>query len=87
MTFEFMYDDSWYQYKDGMLVKQNSRGTYDSYFYRVCPVLIDLQNQLEAIPEYVRPRVMQGLLHAYHWGINNGKNEKIKEFKRVFNLD
>ena len=84
MPFEFMYDDSWYQYKDGKLIKQNSIGTYDNY---VCPVLIDLQNQMEAIPEDVRPRVMQGLLHAYSYGIKDGKNKKIAEFKRVFNLD
>ena len=86
-SFEFMYGDSWYKYEDGMLIKQNSLGKYNSYLHIVCPILKDLQNQLAAIPEDVRPLVMQGLLHAYSYGIVEGKNKKIQEFKSVFNLD
>ena len=87
MTFEFMYSNNWYQYNNGKLLKQNSFGTYIDYLDDVCPVVMELQNQLEAIPEDVRPVVMQGLLHAYGYGIIDGKKKKIAEFKRVFNLD
>lgn len=87
MTFEFMYGDTWYKYEEGKLMKQSSLGTYDSYFDTVCPVVRELQDQMEAIPEAVRPIVMQGLLHAYGYGIIDGKKKKIAEFKRVFNLD
>lgn len=87
MTFEFMYSNNWYQYNNGKLLKQNSFGTYIDYLDDVCPVVTELQNQLEAIPEDVRPVVMQGLLHAYGYGIIDGKKKKIAEFKRVFNLD
>ena len=87
MTFEFMYSDNWYQYNNGKLLKQNSFGTYIDYLDDVCPVVRELQDQLEAIPEDVRPVVMQGLLHAYGYGVIDGKKKKIAEFKRVFNLD
>jgi hypothetical protein len=87
MSFEFMYSGTWYQYNNGKLLKQNSCGTYIDYLDDVCPVLMELQDQLEAIPEDVRPVVMQGLLHAYGYGIIEGKNKKIAEFKRVFKLD
>ncbi len=87
MSFEFMYSGTWYKYDNGKLLKQNSLGSYIDYLDNICPVLIELQNQLEAIPEDVRPVVMQGLLHAYGYGIIDGKNKKIAEFKRVFNLN
>jgi len=87
MTFEFMYGDSWYKYEDGKIIQQRSDGTYSEWAEPVCPVVIELQNQMEAIPEDVRPVVMQGLLHAYGYGIIDGKNKKIAEFKRVFKLD
>ena len=87
MSFEFMYGDSWYKYDNGKLMKQSSLGTYDDYFDTVCPVLRELQDRMEFIPEDVRPVVMQGLLHAYGYGIVDGKKKKIAEFKRVFALD
>ena len=87
MSFEFMYGDTWYKYEDGKLLKQNLLETYLDPLDVVCPVLIELQQQMETIPEDVRPVVMQGLLHAYGYGIIDGKKKKIQEFKRVFNLD
>lgn len=87
MSFEFMYSGTWYKYSDGKLLKQNSLGNYIDYLDDVCPVLISLQEQLEAIPEDVRPIVMQGILHSYGYGVVDGKRKKIAEFKRVFNLD
>lgn len=87
MSFEFMYSGTWYKYTGGKLLKQNSLGNYVDYLDDVCPVLRGLQEQLEVIPEEVRPVVMQGILHAYGYGIVDGKKKKIAEFKRVFNLD
>ena len=87
MSFEFMYSGNWYKYTDRKILKQNSLGNYVDYLDDVCPVLRDLQEQMEAIPEAVRPVVLQGLLHAYGYGIVDGKKKKIAEFKRVFNLD
>lgn len=87
-TFEFTYSKSMYKFEDGKLLKQNSYGKYDPYFNtETPPVLAELQDQLEAIPEEVRPVVMQGLLHAYIWGVHDGKQAKIREFKRVFAID
>ena len=87
MTFEFTYSKSMYKFEDGKLLKQDSYGKYDPYFNtEVPPVLAELRDQLEAIPEEVRPVVMQGLLHAYIWGVHDGKQAKIREFKRVFEL-
>ena len=87
MSFEFMYCDSCYKYEDGNLMKQNSLKYYDPYFDTVCPVVRELQEQMEAIPNDLRPVVMQGLIHAYGYGVVDGKKKKIAEFKRVFNLD
>ena len=87
MSFEFMYGDTWYKYADGKLLKQNLLETYLDPLDIVCPVLKELQQQMETIPEDIRPVVMQGLLHAYGYGIIDGKKKKISEFKRVFNLD
>ena len=86
-TFEFMYGDTWYKYENGKLLKQNSLETYFDPIDIVCPVLRELQERMEFIPEDVRPVVMQGLLHAYGYGIVDGKKKKIAEFKRVFALD
>ena len=68
MTFEFIYDDTWYKYDDGKLKKKNSLDFYDDYSINV-PVIRELQEQMEAIPKDVRPLVMQGLLQAYGYGI------------------
>ena len=87
MSFEFMYSGSWYKYENGKLLKQNSIGKYLDPLDIVCPVLRELQDRMESIPEAVRPLVMQGLLHAYGYGIIDGKKKKIAEFKRVFGLD
>lgn len=87
MSFEFMYYDSWYRYENGKLLKQNLMGKYLDPPDVVCPVLKELQGQMEFIPEDVRPIVMQGLLHAYGHGVVDGKNKKIAEFKRVFALN
>ena len=88
MTFEFTYDKSWYKFEDGKLLKQNAWGKYDQYFNTgTPPVLAELQTRLEAIPEDIRPVVMQGLMHAYTWGVYDGKQEKIREFKGVFAID
>lgn len=87
MSFEFMYSGTWYKYENGTLLKRNSFGTYLDPLDIACPVLRELQQQMEAIPEDMRPVVMQGLLHAYGYGIVDGKRKKIAEFKRVFNLD
>jgi hypothetical protein len=87
MTFEFVYCNIWYKYEDGKIIQQCSDGTYSNWDEPVCPVVIELQKQLTAIPEDVKPVVMQGLLHAYCHGIIDGKNKKIAEFKRVFKID
>ena len=86
MSFEFMYDGAWYKYDDGKLKKKNYLDFYDDYSINV-PVLRKLQEQMEAVPKDVRHLVMQGILHAYGYGIVDGKKKKIAEFKRVFNLD
>lgn len=82
ISFEFMYNTSWYKYTDGWIYKQCGTG-----YYHYCPVLKELQDRMEFIPEEVRPIVMQGLLHTFSYGINAGEKKKIQEFKSVFALD
>ena len=60
MSFEFMYADSWYKYIDGHIIKRNSLGNYNEWCDTICPVLRELQQQIEAIPEDIRPVVMHG---------------------------
>lgn len=81
MSFEFMYGDFWYQYVQGWIYKCGR------YKEQVCPVLRELQDTLPDFSADQRSKIMGAILHSYFNGHDVGKKEKIKEFKRVFNLD
>ena len=83
MSFEFMYGTEWYKYEDRHIKKK--RG-FDYYEY-FCPVHVDLNNNLEGLSTDQLKNIMEAILHSYFYGIGEGKKEKIKEFKRVFNID
>ncbi len=82
-TFEFMYRDSWYKYEDGHIKKKYGFDYYD-YF---CPVYVDLSDKLKDLADDQCQTIMEAILHAYFYGIVEGKKEKIREFKKVLALD
>ena len=82
-SFEFMYGAAWYKYEDGHIKKKSSFDFYD-YF---CPVHIDISNKLKDLSIDQCESIMEAILHGYLYGFAQGKKEKIKEFKRVFQID
>ena len=82
-SFEFVYGATWYKYENGRINKKNCFGSYD-YF---CPVHVDIHNQLKDLSIDQCKSIMKAILHGYICGIAEGKQEKIKEFKRVLQID
>lgn len=82
-SFEFMYGAAWYKYEDGHIKKKNGFGSYDFF----CPVNVDVDNQLKDLSIDQCEIIMKAILHGYRYGFAEGKKEKIKEFKRVFQID
>ena len=78
-SFEFKYGNNWYLYDNGHIKKKL---TFDYYDY-FCPVLIDLSDKIDNFSEDQLKSILEAILHAYFYG----KKEKIREFKRVLNLD
>ena len=81
--FEFIYNDSWYKYSSGWILKQDDRGKYDF----CCPVLATLKPMLEDLTADQLRTIMGAIVHGYIQGKQDGKKEKIQEFKRVFDLN
>ena len=82
-TFEFRYRDEWYLYDNRHIKKKLAFDCYD-YF---CPVYVDLSDKIDSFSEDQLKSILEAILHAYFYGIGEGKKEKIREFKRVFALD
>ena len=82
MTFDFMYGDTWYKYENGWIHRQNIIETWDPF----CPVHEELAKQLDSFSADQLRTVMGAIIHGYGHGKVKGKQEKIAEFKRVFNL-
>ena len=82
-SFEFMCGATWYKCENGRINKKNSFGSYD-YF---CPVNVDVDNKLKDLSIDQCESIMKAILHGYLYGFAEGKKEKIKEFKRVFQID
>lgn len=84
MTFEFMYCDDWYKYDRGYIFK---KGNFTSYHEQVCPVVRQLNEIIEGLSEEQQQTVMLAILHGYRSGYDVGRNDQIKDFKRLFNID
>ena len=71
------------RYEDGWI--QEHRGA--DFYNNVCPVLVDLKEQLESLSLEQLEIVMRAIIHGYFHGNAAGQREKIREFKRVFDID
>lgn len=80
---EFTYNGTQYVYRNGHIYKKDK----ETYFDCACPVLYELSEKLESFSTEQLHTIMCAILHGYTWGKHDGKNEKIREFKRVFALD
>ena len=78
-----LYGDSWYRYEGGHIKKRLSFDCYD-YF---CPVCVDLSDKIDSFSDDQLKSIMEAILHGYFYGVGEGKKEKIREFKRVFDID
>jgi hypothetical protein len=83
MSFEFNYDGDWYKYENGYIKKQYGLSYYDF----LCPVPAGLKGVLEDLSVAQCQSIMEAILHVYFFGIQDGKLEKINEFKRVLNIN
>ncbi len=84
MTFEFMYGNHWYKYDRGYIFK---KGNFTSYHEQVCPVVRQLNELIESLSTEQQQAVMLAILHGYRSGYDVGRNDQIKDFKRLFNID
>ena len=82
MSFEFMYGNTWYKYEGGWIHKKTGFTLYEHF----CPVHVDIQNQLGSLSADQLNNIMEAIIHGYCYGFTEGKKEKIREFKRVFNI-
>ncbi len=84
MSFEFMYSNHWYKYDRGWIFK---KGEFTSYSEQVCPVLRELNEKLDSFSADQLKTIMEAILHGYYYGQDVGRNNQIKDFKRLFNID
>ena len=82
-TFEFMYGYTWFKYECGYIHRQNSFGHWTKY----CPVLSELEDKLSDFAPDQQKTIMEAIIHGYIYGISDGKYEKIREIKRMLDID
>ncbi len=83
MTLEFIFEDTLYKYEDGKIYYKDSWNCF-GYF---CPVLNELNEILDTCTTNQCIAIFEAIVHSYLYGHSEGKKAKIREFKRVFNLD
>ena len=84
MSFEFMYCNNWYKYDRGYIFK---KGNFNSYHEQVCSVVQQLNETIDSFSTEQQEAVMLAVLHGYRCGYDVGRNDQIKDFKRLFNID
>ena len=84
MSFEFMYAGKWYKYDQGWI--QQRQGSSDFYI-KICPVNYYLHDKLDSLSADQLKSIMEAILHGYYHGFTAGRRDKIKEVKRVLDLD
>lgn len=83
MSFEFIYNYATYKYDTGWIYKKKNSSIYEG----ICPVNNDLKNNLTTFSAEQLQIIMCSVLHTYYHGYAEGQRAKVKEFKRVFDID
>ena len=79
-TFEFMYGNSWYKYADGYIFSQNG-------YERGIPVVKELNQIIDNFSLPDKQNIMGAIVHGYTCGKLVGAGDKVREIKRVLNID
>ena len=82
-TFEFMYNDTWYKYENGYIYRQNIYGNYE----QLTPVLQELNRCINDFSLPDKQNIMGAIIHGYTCGKLVGAADKVREIKRVLNID
>ncbi len=83
ISFEFMYGDSWYRYENGYIYRQNYFGQYEKF----TPVVQELSSSLEDYSLDQKQTIMCAILHGFTYGKLAGSADKVREIKRVLDID
>jgi hypothetical protein len=84
LKLEFQYGKDWYKYEHGWIFK---KGAFTSYSEQVCPVLRELDEKDIDLSLDQWRIIMKAILHSYIAGQDVGRNNQIKDFKKLFNID
>jgi hypothetical protein len=79
---EFIFEDIIYKYENGWIYGKHEYG----YFYKVCPVLNELEEILELFTEEGRRTILEAIVHGSCYSFNNGKEAKVAEIKRALDI-
>ena len=82
-TFEFMYNDTWYKYENGYIYRQNIYGDFE----QLTPVLPELKRYVDNFSLPDLQNIMGAIVHGYTCGKLVGAGDKVREIKRVLNID
>ena len=82
-TFEFMYCDTWYKYERGYIYKQDIYGVY----VQLTPVVQELNHCIDDFSLPDKQNIMCAIVHGYTCGKLVGAGDKVREIKRVLNID
>jgi hypothetical protein len=84
--FEFMYGDAWYKYDshmDGYIYRKTASENYVLY----CPVARELTERIDEFDLSQCRIIMTAVVHGYVHGKLTGANDKVREIKRVLDVD
>ena len=79
-TFEFIYEDTLYKYADGYIFSQNG-------YERGIPVVRELNQIIDNFSLPDKQTIMCAIVHGFTWGKYAGAGDKVREIKRVLNID
>lgn len=79
---EFIFEDIIYKYENGWIYWKHELG----YYNKLCPVLPELEEILGLFTEDGQITILEALVHAACYGYQEGKNNKLKEIKRVLDI-
>lgn len=83
MSFEFMYCDTGYKYENGYIYRQNRFGHYG----KLVPVVQELRCSLEDYSLDQKQTIMCAIIHGFTCGKLAGSTDKVREIKRVLEID
>ena len=80
---EFIFEDIIYKYENGWIYYKSN---YDT-FYKLCPVLPELEEILDLYTQDVRITMLEAIVHGCCYGYREGRDDKAREIKRALNID